>query len=116
MNTRAYSSKQEKRVAKRLGGKVNSNSGATDFYKGDIRTQEILIECKTTTKEVKSVSIKKAWLDKLDEEKFSMGKYHSALAFDFGDGKDYFIINADLMELVVGYVEDLYNGRKRDEE
>lgn len=109
MNTRQYSRAQEERVAKTLGGKVNSNSGATDFYKGDVRTKEILIECKTSTKSVKSVSIKKEWLKKLDEEKFSMGKYHSALAFDFGDGEDYFIINKDLMELLVGYVGDLYN-------
>lgn len=109
MNTRKYSSKQEKRVAKAVKGKVNSNSGATDFYKGDIRTNTMLLECKTSIKEVKSVSIKKEWLDKLDEEKFAMGKYHSSLAFDFGDGKDYFIINKDLMELLVGHLEDLYN-------
>ena len=108
MNTRKYSSKQENRVAKKLGGKVNSNSGATDFYKGDIRTDEMLIECKTSTKEVKSVSIKKEWLQKLDEERFAMGKYHSAMAFDFGDGNDYFIINTELMELLVGYLKDIY--------
>lgn len=108
MNTRKYSSRQEKRVAKKLGGKVNSNSGATDFYKGDVRTNHILIECKTATKEVKSVSIKKDWLEKLNEEKFAMGKYYSSLAFDFGDGKDYFIISQELMELLVEFVEDMY--------
>ena len=37
MDTRHYSKKQEKRVAKNLGGKVNANSGATGFYKGDVR-------------------------------------------------------------------------------
>lgn len=110
MNTRQYSKQQEKRVAKDLKGKVNSNSGATAFYKGDVTTNHVLVECKTTTKKVKSVSIKKEWLTKLDEEKFAMGKYHSALAFDFGDGNDYFIINKDLMELLVGYLEDLYAG------
>lgn len=111
MNTRQYSKQQEKRVAKDLKGKVNSNSGATAFYKGDVTTNHVLVECKTTTKKVKSVSIKKEWLTKLDEEKFAMGKYHSALAFDFGDGNDYFIINKDLMELLVGYLEDLYAGQ-----
>ncbi len=101
MNTRQYSKKQENRVAKRLGGKVSSNSGATGFYKGDIRTDDFLIECKTATKEVKSVSIKKEWLEKLKEEKFSMGKSQMALAFDFGDGDDWFVISKDLMEWLV---------------
>lgn len=111
MNTRKYSKAQEERVAKKLRGKVSSNSGATEFYKGDVSTKNILIECKTTTKEVKSVSIKKEWLEKLKEEKFAMGKFHSSLAFDFGDGNDYFIIDKDLMELLVGFVEDMYNGK-----
>lgn len=108
MNTRKFSKKQETRVAKNLGGKVNSNSGATSFYKGDVNTENVLIECKTSIKPVKSISIKKEWLTKLDEEKFAMGKFHSALAFDFGDSKDYFIINEDMMELLVGYLKDLY--------
>jgi len=108
MNTKQYSNKQEKRVAKKLDGKVNSNSGATDFYKGDVSTDKMLIECKTSVKEVKSTSIKKEWLVKLKEEKFSMGKYHSALAFDFGDGEDYFIIDGDLMELLAIYLDELY--------
>lgn len=38
MNTRKYSKKQEDRVAKVVGGKVNANSGATSFFKGDVRT------------------------------------------------------------------------------
>lgn len=101
MDTRHYSKKQEKRVAKNLGGKVNANSGATGFYKGDVRTDDFLIECKTATKEVKSVSIKKEWLTKLNEERFAMGKQHSVLAFDFGDGKDWFIIPKDLMQWLV---------------
>ena len=93
MNTRKYSSAQEKRIAKEIGGKVNSNSGATDFYKGDIRTDSFLVECKTSTKPVKSVSIKKEWLTKLKEETFAMGKSRFAIGFDFGDGEDYFIID-----------------------
>lgn len=101
MNTRSYSYQQEKRVAKKLGGKVNANSGATAFVKGDVRTDSFLIECKTATKEVKSVSIKKEWLTKLKEEKFAMGKEQMALGFDFGDGDDYFVITSDLMEWLV---------------
>lgn len=110
MDTRHYSKKQEKRVAKNLGGRVNANSGATGFYKGDVRTDYLLVECKTATKEVKSVSIKKDWLKKLNEERFAMGKQHSALAFDFGDGEDYYIIDKYLMNMLLDYLEEIYGG------
>lgn len=108
MNTRKYSKKQEDRVAKVVGGKVNANSGATSFFKGDVRTDHLLVECKTSTKEVKSVSIKKEWLEKLNEERFAMGKQHSILAFDFGDGKDYFIIDKRLMSMLLDTLEKYY--------
>ena len=101
MNTRKYSYEQEKRVAKLLNGKVNANSGATAFSKGDVRTITFLVECKTCTKPTKNVSIKKEWLEKLKEEQFMMGKLQSALAFDFGDGEDYFIISKDMMQFLV---------------
>lgn len=106
MNTRKYSSKQEKRVAKDIGGKVSSNSGATRFYKGDISLDNMLIECKTKTSPSKSVSIKKEWLDKLKEERFAMGKSYSSLAFDFGDGEDYFIIDKKLMQLLIEAIKE----------
>lgn len=108
MNTRKYSKKQEDRIAKVVGGKVNANSGATSFFKGDVRTDHLLVECKTSTKEVKSVSIKKEWLEKLNEERFAMGKQHSVLAFDFGDGKDYFIIDKRLMSILLDTLEKYY--------
>lgn len=106
--TRSYSKKQEDRVAKALGGKANANSGATGFYKGDVRTKYLLVECKTATKEVKSVSIKKEWLKKLNEERFAMGKQHSALAFDYGDGEDYYIIDRKLMDMLLDTLEEYY--------
>ena len=108
MNTRKYSKKQEDRIAKVVGGKVKANSGATSFFKGDVRTDHLLVECKTSTKEVKSVSIKKEWLEKLNEERFAMGKQHSVLAFDFGDGKDYFIIDKRLMSMLLDTLEKYY--------
>ena len=108
MNTRKYSYEQEQRIAKLLNGKVNANSGATDFYKGDVRTMAFLVECKTSTSPCKSVSIKKEWLEKLKEEQFSMGKLECAIGFDFGDGKDYFIIESKMMKfLVENYERDV---------
>lgn len=92
--TRFYSNKQEKAVAKKIGGKQTANSGATAFSKGDVQTEEWLIECKTTTCTAKaSFSIKKQWLEKNKEEAFAMGKYYNALCFDYGDGKRYYIVD-----------------------
>lgn len=92
--TRWYSTKQEKAVAKTMGGKRTPNSGATPWAKGDVVTDDFLIECKTTTTPKASFSIKKEWLVKNKEEAFSTGKSHNALCFDFGDGGDrYYIID-----------------------
>lgn len=91
--TRYYSKQQEKKVAKTLHGKRQPNSGATPFRKGDVVTSDWLIECKTKTKDCNSFTVKKDWLKKNEEEAFAMGKQHSALAFDFGDGERYYIVS-----------------------
>jgi hypothetical protein len=49
-NTRKQSTKQEKSVAKQINGRITPNSGATDFIKGDVRSDIFLVECKTTDK------------------------------------------------------------------
>lgn len=47
--------------------------------------------------EKQSFSIKRAWLEKNEEERFAMGKDYSALVFDFGDnGKRYYVIDEPL--------------------
>jgi hypothetical protein len=93
INTRRYSKIQEKRVAKMVGGYVQPNSGATPFFKGDVRTSNILFECKTTTSPKKSFSIKKEWLDKLDSEVFQSKKELGVLVFNYEpNGKEYAII------------------------
>ena len=89
--TRSASSRQEKKVARQLGGKVQPNSGATDFLKGDVIAQGILIECKTGMKPRQSVSLKKEWFIKNDQERFAMKKDYSALVFDFGDNGEQYI-------------------------
>lgn len=106
MDTRKYSKAQEGRVAGLLNGKVVANSGATSFNKGDVTTKNILIECKTIVKPCKSISIKKEWLEKNKKEAFSMGKTSSILAFDFGDGDDYFIINKNDMIILAEVLDN----------
>ena len=88
--TRYYSSLQEKAVAKAIGGKQTSNSGATAFGgKGDVTTNNWIIECKTKTKNSDSISIRKEWIDKLRDEAIFEGKSFQAVVFNFGPDAPY---------------------------
>lgn len=103
--TRFYSNRQEKKVAKAVGGKQIANSGATLFQKGDVVTADFLIEAKTVTKEQQTFTLKKEWFAKNKEEAFAMGKPYSALVFDFGDGEQHYVINQKLFSMLVEYIE-----------
>lgn len=105
-STRYYSKKQETKVAKAVGGRRTANSGATAFQKGDIITDEWLIECKTKTKDSSSFTIKEEWLLKNEEEAFAMGKNNSALCFDFGPSanKRYYVISERLFQNLQEYL------------
>ena len=106
-STRYYSNRQEKQVAKALNGRQTANSGATDFVKGDILTNDFLIECKTTMTPKKSFSIKKEWLDKNRQEMFAMNKSYNALAFNFEpDGKNYYVIDERLFKYLKERLEE----------
>ena len=97
--TRYYSHKQETAVAKKVGGQVTPNSGATLLIKGDVTTNDstFLIECKTKTKPSKQIAIHKEWIEKNKAEALFMGKHHSTIAFSFGpDEENYYIIDEEL--------------------
>lgn len=114
--TRYFSNKQEKQVAKSVGGKQTANSGATLFSKGDVRTDDFLIECKTCTTEKKSFSIHREWLDKNEEEAFAMGKSYSALCFNFGEShnpRNYYIIDEQLFKTLVNTLEEKNEGNEQ---
>jgi hypothetical protein len=91
--TRFYSTKQEKRVAKVVDGKRSANSGASLWQKSDVTNDLFAIECKTHTELREQFTIKRDWIDKNREEAFQMGKRHSALAIDFGDGENHYLIS-----------------------
>ena len=91
--TRFYSNKQEKKIAKQVSGKQVANSGATAFSKGDVVTDNWLFEAKTKTTESNSFSIKRDWINKNREEAFAMGKDYNALVIDFGDGKQFYLLD-----------------------
>lgn len=108
MDTRKYSSRQEKNIAKAINGKKQANSGATAFQKGDIKANKFLIEAKTAITEKASFSIKKEWLEKNKEEAFAMGKPYSALAFNFGglrNKTNFYIIDECLFKALVEHLE-----------
>lgn len=91
--TRFYSSRQEKKIAKAVGGKQVANSGATAFSKGDVRNDLFLLEAKTHTEFRENFTVKHGWIDKNREEAFQMGKRHSALVLDWGDGEQHYLIS-----------------------
>lgn len=104
--TRYFSNKQEQSVAETIGGRKVANSGATAYHKGDVVLDEentsFLIECKTKTKDSKSISIQKDWLKKLKDESLYMKKKYEALIFDFGpNSKQYAIIDLSLFNILV---------------
>ena len=107
MATRDFSKKQEKKVAKELGGKVVANSGATRFFKGDVNCNKFLIECKTKTKESSSINIKKEWLEKIKQEANISRKSYYALIFDFGDNNNYAIIDINLFKYIISLLENV---------
>lgn len=67
-----HGQKSEKKTAKRLSGIARAGSGAIEGYKGDITLPKFLVENKST--EHQSLSLKLAWLEKIDRESRSEGK------------------------------------------
>jgi len=105
--TRYYSKQQEKKIAKAVDGKRQANSGATAFQKGDVITDQFLIEAKTKTKDCKSFTVKEDWLLKNEEEAFAMNR-ESALCFDFGPSanKRYYVISERQFDLLQQCLEE----------
>lgn len=111
--TRFYSAKQELSVAESLNGTKTKNSGATMFDKGDVKTDNFLLECKTKTSPSNSISIKKEWLTKTEQEALFVGKPYSALAFNFGPGeKNYFIISDELFHILMDNLSKVNNNEE----
>ena len=76
----------EKRLAKKLKGKLRPSSGAMAGAKGDIDFTECLMEVKSTTSE--SLSIKHAWLCKISDEALAISKWPAlTITFTTGNGK-----------------------------
>ena len=99
---------EEKRIAKTLNGKRQTNSGATLFSKGDVKTDKFLLEAKTCIQEKQSFSIKEEWLIKLRQEAFAMNKEFSALVFNFGrkNSENFYILNEKDFKQILSLLEE----------
>jgi len=106
--TRYYSNRQEKAVAKALGGKQTKNSGATALQKSDVLTELFTIECKTKTTNAESISIKREWFEKQIKESIQMGKRYSTIVINFGPDAPYnenhYIIDEELFAELLDYL------------
>lgn len=90
------SQKHEKRIAKRIGGKRNAASGAYWSRKGDVRSDDLLIEHKYTGK--KQTTIKSEVLKKIMREAILDGRT-PVLGIHL-DGEDYVILTEhDFIEM-----------------
>lgn len=107
-STRYYSKLQESKVAKVLGGKPTPNSGATKYIKGDVKSSNWLLECKTCMAPKQSFSIKKDWLKGIQEEAKQQGKLNYALVFNYGPNQDnyYILTEKKFKELVDTEIDD----------
>lgn len=90
------SRKHEDRLAKALGGQRTAASGAFWSRKGDVRSQDILLEHKWTGK--LSVTVKAAVLEKIVKEAILDGRL-PVLGFHL-NGEDYImLLEDDFLEL-----------------
>ena len=107
--TRFYSAQQEEEVAKVINGTRQSNSGAGHFNKGDVinRNASILVECKCSTSNKDSFSVKKEWFEKNKQESFGVRTSNQCVAFNFGpDSESLYIINKKLMRFLIEKLEE----------
>lgn len=96
------SDKQERRVAKALGGKTQKASGSMDFHKGDVKTIELLVEAKRTEKD--SLSVKKEWLTKISREAMAYNKV-PALSIEFENTDK--LVSRDWIAVPVSFLNQL---------
>ena len=104
--TRTFSKKQETAIADVTGGQRTPNSGATTWSKGDVLTEQFLLEAKTKTTHSDSIKINKEWFEKNKQEMAFMGKPHSAIVFNFGPGEEnHYIIDEYLFLELLEYLK-----------
>ncbi len=108
-STRYFSTIQEEYICKKFNATRQPNSGASLFRKGDCvnYNASLLLECKTTTSDKDSFSIKKDWIEKNKDEAFTQRVFNGCIAFNFGPNQsNYFVIDEKLMKFLVEKLEE----------
>lgn len=88
--TKYQSTKQERKVAKDLQGKVCVASGALDIQKADVRNDLWLVECKTTSKPFYSLT-EKTW-SRIDLQAVRDGIRMPLMCIDLEDGNTKLVV------------------------
>ena len=87
---------QEARTAKAINGQRTPGSGAFAGHKGDVISDDFLVECKMTVK--KSISLKSAWLAKIYREAVEKGKYPALHITVEESGQDWIAVPLTVFE------------------
>ena len=90
MQVKKKSQKQEKSVAKDLNAHTVIASGALWGSKGDVRHDNLLVECKTTEKDFYSVTMS-VW-NKIEREAVKDGLRVPIMCIDLKDGKERYAV------------------------
>ena len=80
-NPRKFSQRSEKKIARKMGGRLTPGSGSRWHSKGDIATPDELVEVKSTANE--SMTVHRQWLEKIREEAIKVCK-NPVVVLDFG--------------------------------
>lgn len=118
MDIKKKSQKQEKRITRSLKeikeeAKRTINSGTLWFNKSDVVSENFRIEAKTKVKPTKSFTVKKEWLEKIENEAFLTDKI-PALVFSFGDDKDYFVLTDRDFYSIINRLKELESEVKNE--
>ena len=92
-NTRRCSDFQETAVARAIGGTKVIGSGSTNFNKGDVISDEWIIECKNSMIPKETFTMHKEWFIKNEEDRRREALSYAALCFSFGDGVNYYAMD-----------------------
>jgi len=94
------SQKQEKRLAKTLGGSVNAMSGAGWVRKADVRTDAYMVEAKTKMKDdAKTCTIRHSDLRDLSKRAYKEGRL-PLYVFEFGSHSYVTMPEDDFLDLI----------------
>jgi|SRR5690606_10823647 len=104
MSTKKFSNMQEKRIAKKLGGKTQPASGALPIasLKSDVKVTnsedwKVLVSAKTSMVKnyqagKRSFTLKKEWLEEVKHQAFEGGYDFGVVSISFDNRQDFYIV------------------------